>query len=221
MVAVPKRLLIFSKTTGYRHASIEAATGALREIVKPDGFDVDSTEDAAAFTDDYVARYDAVVFLSTTGEVFDDAQRATFEQYLRSGGAYVGIHAASNAEPEWPFYGDVVGARFNGHPHIQPATITVTDPHHPATAHLPQGWEWTDEWYNFKAHPQARVLLTVDESSYEGGTMGADHPLAWCHTVHGARSFYTALGHADEYYDEPAFREHLRGCIRWATNSVT
>jgi uncharacterized protein len=62
------------------------------------------------------------------------------------------------------------------------------------------------------------VLLTVDEASYTGGTMGTDHPIAWCHDRLGGRSLYTALGHTDESFAEPAFLRHVSGALRWLTS---
>jgi type 1 glutamine amidotransferase len=210
---------VFSKTTGYRHASIEAGTEALMRIGADAGYAVDATEDASAFTPDNLSGFAAVIFLSTSGEVFDDAQRAALQDYVRAGGGYVGIHAASTTEYHWPFYGDVVGARFSGHPEVQAATITVEDPTHPATAHLGSTWAWTDEWYNFRADPRphVNVLLSVDESTYTGGEMGPGHPIAWHHRVDDGRCFYTALGHASEAFDDAGFRRHILGGIRHAT----
>ncbi len=91
------------------------------------------------------------------------------------------------------------------------------DREHPATVHLGEQWEHTDEWYAFRRNPRenVRVLLSVDEATYQGGTMGADHPLAWCHEYGGGRSFYTALGHADETYQDPRFLNHLVGALCW------
>ncbi|WP_129665239.1 ThuA domain-containing protein [Phytoactinopolyspora endophytica] len=210
------RLLVFSKTSGYRHDSIEPGAAAVEDLAAGDGFAVDATEDASAFTPENLAEYRAVVFLSTSGDVFDDHQRAALERYVRGGGGYVGIHAASTTEYGWPFYGELAGARFDGHPEVQQATITVDDAAHPATAHLDRRWVWTDEWYNFRdgPPPQARILLSVDETTYTGGNMGSRHPIAWCHSVDSGQCFYTALGHSAQAYDEPTFRAHLLGGIR-------
>lgn len=211
------RILVFSKTTGYRHESIEAGVEAVRDLGNEHAFDVDATEDAAAFTSDNLRRYAALLFLSTSGDVVDDDQRAAFESYIRAGGGYVGVHGASTTEYGWPFYGEVVGARFDHHPKVQPATVLVEDGDHPATAHLDRTWPRVDEWYDFQSDPRergVRVLLTVDESTYDGGRMGEGHPLAWCHDLPGGgRAFYTALGHTVESYAEPAFRAHLLGGI--------
>lgn len=207
---------MFSKTTDYRHDSIPAGVAAVRDIGAGLGVGVDATEDAGAFTPQNLSRYGAAVFLSTSGHVFDDDQRNALESYVRSGGGFVGIHAASTTEYDWPFYGRLVGARFDSHPPAQRAAIVVEDPSHPATAHLGQQWVHTDEWYDFRddPRPRVRVLLSVDETTYSGGRMGDGHPIAWCHEVGVGKCFYTALGHPAEAYDDPTFRAHLAGGIR-------
>ncbi|MGK5498534.1 ThuA domain-containing protein [Streptomyces sp. URMC 125] len=220
--AEESRVLVFSKTAGFRHDSIPDGVAAVRDLGEEHGFTVDATEDAGAFTRGNLARYDAVVFLSTTGDVLNAAQQRAFEHYVGKGGGYVGVHAAADTEYDWPFYGGLVGAHFHSHPHIQPATVDVEDRAHPATAHLGAEWERTDEWYNYRTNPrgQAHVLAALDESSYTGGTMGGDHPIAWCQTWRGGRAFYTGGGHTRESYAEPAFRAHLLGGIRYATGAA-
>jgi type 1 glutamine amidotransferase len=212
------RVLVFSKTAGFRHDSIPDGIAAVRELGAANGFAVDATEDAGAFTSKNLARYDAVVFLSTTGDVLDDTQQSAFERYINRGGGYVGIHAAADTEYDWAFYGGLAGAYFQSHPAIQPATVDVEDRAHPATSQLPKAWERTDEWYNYRSNPRdrAHVLASLDESSYTGGTMTGDHPIAWCQEYRGGRAFYTGGGHTKESYAEPAFRQHLLGGIRYA-----
>lgn len=209
-------VLVFSRTTGFRHDSIPTGIAALAALGAEHDFTVRSTEDPAEFH--RLSAYQVVVFLSTSGDVFDDAQRAAFEAYIRAGGGFVGVHSASTTEYDWPFFGELVGAYFDQHPHVQEGAVTVVDADHPATAHLPARWVRTDEWYDFRSNVRgrARVLLTLDESSYTGGRMGEDHPFAWCHETLGGRSFYTAGGHTDESYADPDFRAHLLGGIRWA-----
>jgi type 1 glutamine amidotransferase len=216
------RVLVFSKTAEFRHDAIPDGIAALRELGAQHGFAVDATEDARAFTRANLARYDAVVFLSTSGDVLDAAQQSAFERYIRAGGGYAGVHAAADTEYDWPFYGGLVGAYFKTHPAIQQATIAVEDRAHPATAHLGAAWQRTDEWYDYGGNPRdrARILATLDETSYQGGTMGEDHPIAWCQEYRGGRAFYTGLGHTKESYADPAFRQHLLGGIRYATGAA-
>ena len=219
--AAENNVLVFSRTAGFRHDSIPVAVQTIKDLAGSGGYSVTATEDAAVFTAENLARYKAVVFVSTTGDVLDDAQQSAFQAYINGGGGYVGIHAASDAEYSWPYYGTLVGAWFKNHPAIQQATVTTEDRAHPATKHLDGTSVRTDEWYNFRANPRAdvHVLQSIDESSYTGGEMGGDHPITWCHTVDKGRSFYTGLGHANEAYADEDFRGLLVGGIRWAAGA--
>ena len=214
------RVLAFTKTAGFRHASIPAALEALRELGALHGFTVDATEDPGAFTDANLARYAVVAFVLTTGDVLDEERQAAFQRYIRSGHGFVGVHSAADTEHDWPWYGRLVGAYFKSHPAIQPATLVVADPRHTSTAGLPRRWGRMDEWYNFAANPRpsVRVLATLDETTYSpgDGAMGGDHPIAWAHEFDGGRAWYTGGGHTEESYSEPLFRAHLLGGIRAA-----
>jgi type 1 glutamine amidotransferase len=214
------RILVFTKTAGFRHSSIPAAVRAVRELGRQNGLVVEATEDGAAFTTANLARYEAVVFLMTTGDVLDNAQQAAFERYFRASGGFVGIHSAADTEYGWPWYGRMLGTYFRSHPQIQQGAIDVQNRRHPSTVGLPRRWTRTDEWYNFTRNPRpsVRVLATLDESSYGpgNGAMGRDHPIAWSHAFQGGRAWFTGGGHTDESYSEPLFRKHLIGGIRYA-----
>ncbi|MYU17233.1 ThuA domain-containing protein [Streptomyces sp. SID8361] len=218
------RVLVFSKTAGFRHDSIPDGIATVRQLGSEAGFTVDATEDAAAFTPGNLARYAAVVFLSTTGDVLDTTRQTAFEGYIAAGGGYAGVHAAADTEYDWPFYGGLCGAWFQSHPAIQQATVKVEDHAHPATAHLGNTWVRTDEWYNYRTNPRGtatvHVLAALDESSYSGGTMNGDHPISWYQQYKGGRAFYTGLGHTKESYAEPAFRQHLLGGITYAMGTT-
>lgn len=212
------RALVYTRTTSYRHESIPAGIAAVRELGRDVGLEVEATEEPGAFTFESLAGHRAVVFLCTSGDVLTEEGRAAFGAWVRGGGGFVGVHLAAGTEPSWEFFGQLVGARFARHPAFQPAVVTVEDQRHPATRHLPAQWPFSDEWYEFESNPRGsvRVLASVDERGYQGGTMGPDHPLAWCHENCGGRSFYTSLGHADAAYADPAFRAHLAGALAWA-----
>ncbi|MEU3614908.1 ThuA domain-containing protein [Streptomyces sp. NPDC006872] len=211
---MPDRLLVYTRTTAYRHDSIPDAVAAVRALGE---FAVHHTEDSAAL-EASLDGYAAVVFLSTSGEVLTSAGRQRLAEYVEAGGGFAGVHAAACTEYDWPYYGELLGARFARHPQHQPGKAVIEDHDHPATRSLPTVWDFTDEWYDFRANPrgQVRVLAVADESSYEGGGMGADHPLVWCREQGRGRVFYTALGHAAEAYQDPDFLAHLRGGITWA-----
>ncbi len=212
------RVLVFTRTTGFRHESIATGIAAVAFLGDRHGFAVEQTEDPATFTDQNLARFSVVVFLSTTGDVLDAAQQAAFERYIRAGGGFVGVHSAADTEYEWPWYGQLIGAYFKSHPAIQQATVRVEELTHASTRCLPTTWVRTDEWYDFSARPATgtTILATVDESTYQGGTMGSPHPIAWYRPFDGGRAWYTAMGHTSESYAERAFQDHLAGGILWA-----
>lgn len=210
------RLLVFSKTTGFRHSSIGAGKLALLKMGAAQGWLVDTTEDAGFFTKDNLKKYDAVLFLSTTGNILDSAQQQAFEQFIRSGKGFAGIHAATDTEYDWPWYVGLVGASFESHPKQQTARLYRIDKTHLSTVLLPDTWERFDEWYNFKnINPATHPLLRIDESSYTGGKNGEQHAMAWYHEYDGGRAFYTALGHTEASYTESLFLAHLAGGISY------
>ncbi|MEP6596176.1 MAG: ThuA domain-containing protein, partial [Ginsengibacter sp.] len=211
------KVLVFTKTTGFRHSSIPAGIQAIIKLGASNGFDVDTTENAEKFSDDSLKNYSSVIFLNTTGDVLNYQQQIAFERYIQSGGGYVGIHSATDTEYDWGWYGKLVGGYFNGHPQIQQATLNVRDNQHISTKHLPATWTRTDEWYNFKKLNQdVHVLITIDEQSYKGGTNGDNHPMAWYHDYDGGRAFYTELGHTEESYSDPLYLQHILGGIKYA-----
>ncbi|HKJ55114.1 MAG TPA: ThuA domain-containing protein, partial [Nitriliruptoraceae bacterium] len=216
------RILVFSKTAGFRHSSIPAGQQAITELANENGAVTVITENGNAFSDSYLAQFDAVVFLSTTGDVLNGVQQDAFERYIQGGGGFAGVHAASDTEYDWEWYGDLVGAYFEGHPPGTPeATLHVEDGDHPSTDHLPEDWTRVDEWYSFQENPRedVHVLMTIDESTYAVGddlAMG-DHPMSWCHDYDGGRSWYTALGHTEaSFTTDELFREHMWGGIATA-----
>ena len=225
------RLLVFTKTAGFVHGSIPAGKRALIELGAEHGFAVDTTSDAGRFTDEGLAPYDAVAFLSTTGDVLDADQEAAFERYIATGKGYVGIHAAADTEYDWPFYRELVGRQFVQHPEHQRATVyTVREgvEDFPGGESVMAGFGDSltlfEEWYEYTV-PYAlglRDLMRVDTATYStrgykgAERMGVYHPLAWYHGHGGGRSFYTGMGHMDETFTLPAFREHLLAGIRWA-----
>lgn len=212
------KVLVFSKTEGFRHSSITAGQQCLQDLSSANNFSCHFSENAEIFNNTALDSFAVVVFLNTTGDVLNGNQEAAFENFIESGGGYVGIHAASDTEYNWPWYGALVGSYFNGHPAIQDAEMKVENGSHPATEHLGSTWTRREEWYNFATpFPQnLSILLTVDEQTYQGGTMGDFHPIAWFHEVGLGRSFYTAMGHEAQAYSEPDFRKHILGALRWA-----
>jgi len=237
------RILIYSRTAGFRHSAIDEGITAIKLLGEQNGFHVDAMEEPTLFTDAVLAKYDAVVFLSTTGDTLNnDAQQAAFERYIRAGGGYVGIHSAADTEYLWPWYGQMVGGYFRNHPNGTPAaTVLVEDTGHHSTRHLPAVWPRVDEWYNYQGivnpvvngggtdysprNSGVHVLLKMDESTYAeaDGSDGVndDHPISWCHRFDGGRAWYTGLGHTEASYVEPNFLKHVLGGLEIAAGVVT
>ncbi len=211
------RILIFSKTNGYRHASIPVGIEAIKKLGAEHGFDVDATEDSLAFNKKNLKKYKAIVFLSPTGKVFGLDEEQALQDYIHNGGGYVGIHAATDCEYDWPWYGQLAGAYFKSHPKQQQAKLIIVNKDHPSTRSLPDTWERFDEWYNFKElSNKVNVLIRIDESSYTGGENGENHPMAWYHEFEGGRAFYTELGHTNESFADSNYLNHILGGIEYA-----
>lgn len=211
------RVLLFTKTAGFRHSSIPAAADAITKAL-PEAASALATSDARVFTDTGLSNHDVVVFLMTTGDVLDTAQQAAFERWIARGGGFAGVHSATDTEYGWAWYQRLTGATFKRHPRgTRSATLRIEDATHPSTRDVPSPWMRADEWYDFRANPRraggVHVLVTVDERTYVGGTMGRDHPIAWCSSYAGGRSWYTAMGHSGDAWKEPAFVAHVAAGI--------
>ncbi len=215
-------VLVFSKTLGFRHSNIPLGVTALRQLGAEHEFAVEATEDSGVFTRANLAKYKAVVFLSVTGDVLDNEQENALKEFVLNGGGFVGIHGAlygpSACEDKWAWYGELCCAAFKNHSAVVPGQVNVEDMKNPSTAGLPARWQRTDEWYNYSQSPRgcAHVLATLDESTYQGGTMGPDHPISWCRQMGQGRMWYTAMGHTEESFREPLFLKHLAGGIKLA-----
>jgi type 1 glutamine amidotransferase len=214
----PVKVLIFSKTNGYRHKSISDGILAIQKLGSANGFVADTTENGLLFNPQNLKNYKAIIFLSPTAEVLNEDQKSAFQSYIRNGGGFVGIHGATDCMYKWEWYGKMIGAYFSDHPKIQEARLNIVDKKHASTKMLSSTWTHTDEWYNFRfTNPAIKVLITIDEKSYSGGKNGSHHPVSWYHNFEGGRIFYTALGHTPENFtSDQVFLDHLLGGIKYA-----
>jgi len=170
--------------------------------------------------------------VNTTGDVFNDAEQAAIERFIRSGKGWVGVHAASDTEYDWKWYTDMVGHMFKIHPHVQTAMVDVHDTAFPGLSTWPKRRMWTDEWYEYKdgtRKPDLNYLITVDESTYDFNARWGDnvakghgdfHPVSWYHDYDGGRAWYTNLGHVPAVFSEKAFLDHLYGGLYWAAKGM-
>ncbi|KAF9869886.1 glycosyl hydrolase [Colletotrichum karsti] len=223
----PFRVLVFSKTTGYRHDCIPAAVSAVRALGTRTGlFETEATEDAeAAITPASLAGYKTIVFLHNTGtDVLNEDQIAALKGYVRAGGGFVGVHAAAAGMKDDEWYGKLIGAHFDFHPPPEEGTVVVEDSEHfiMSAGECCSERKCVDEWYNFTSHPRRNenlhILARGDPTSFAGSTMGGDHPLVWCQEFDGGRSFYTALGHSDEAYENEWYMGQILRAILWTAH---
>jgi type 1 glutamine amidotransferase len=221
------KALLVTTTRGWHHESIHSGVLAIQELGRKNYFDVVLFEDPNSFTDKNLEQYQVVIFLCTTGDIFDSAQQKVMERFIQSGKGYVGIHSASDTEYGWDWYTKLVGRMFHIHPVIQTARLNVTDTSFPGLQGFAGNKLWTDEWYQFGPENISGLnyILAVDESTYnpkvdwgtkKGEGMGKFHPIAWYHNYDGGRAFYTALGHMPADFSDPVFLNHVYGGIFWA-----
>lgn len=216
-------VLIFSGTTGYRHESIPAGVDAVRRLAADRGLAVEASEDPSVFGPERLARFSIVVFLSATtdpkdpdSEWLSGSRRDALQQFVRGGGGVLAVHAAADSHYHWPWYGKLVGGRFERHPEGTPrGTVSVVDPAHPANRGLPATAERSDEWYYLDDFdPTSAVLVTLDPQSI-GESDVNPNPVAWAREVEGGRVFYTAMGHTAESYSDPYFLAQLGSGLHW------
>jgi type 1 glutamine amidotransferase len=221
------KVLLFSKTAGFHHESINEGVTAIRQLAVRNHFGVDWHEDSSVFNDQRLAQYQAIIFLCTTGDILNDEQQAAMERFIRSGKGFVGIHSASDTEYDWEWYTKMVGRTFHIHPVIQTAELTVTDRKFPGFERMPDRFLWTDEWYEFGAEriKGLNYILAVDADTFDptanwgvkkNESKDKSRPVAWYHNYDGGRAFYTALGHVPATFSDQAFLDHIFGGVYWA-----
>jgi TonB family protein len=212
------KVLVFTKTEGFKHESIKDGLRALNKLAEDNMFDIDITSNSSMIKDKVMTNYQAVVFLNTSGDVLTKFEQNALRKFIQRGSGFVGIHGAVDTEYDWPWYGALVGAYFDDHPEVQPAAINIIDRNHVSTEDLPQKWQRTDEWYNLRSElpDNVQVLALLDESTYEGGKHGDYHPFSWYHEYDGGRAWVTLGGHTKESYSEELFLNHILGGIKYA-----
>jgi len=218
-------VLVFSKTSGFRHNSISAGIKMLSDLAQQRKWNLTATENAEIFGSDYLKNFDVMVFLNPTGDVLNEEQQKAFEAFMNLGKGFVGIHASADCEYDWPYYGQLNGAYFKTHPVCQMATVIFEDTNHPSMAPFKgmETYRTIDEWYSFKENPRAKVhvLARLDETSLDAKTLQnnawkmGDHPLIWYQELGNTRSYYTVFGHTPEAFQDPKVKEHIGAAIDW------
>lgn len=226
------QVLIYSSPDKWHDATIPTALTELRKMSQRHTFGLTWTQQPDNFNDEYLAKFDVIVFLHSRGFDLNKENMDSFKKFIRGGKGFVGIHASSaNKDRQELWFQQLVGRVFINHPEEQTAVLNVLDRHFPATIHLAEKWLWTDEWYSFgeALTDSQKILLTVDEKTYDPDrtwgddrktAMGEFHPVAWYQEFDGGRSFYTSLGHLPASYEDPWFLAHIYGGIYWAATGL-
>ena len=222
-----KNVLLYTKNgEGYVHDNIPASIQAIKKLADENGFTVIASEDPGMFTPDQLKQFDVLVFSNTNNDIFDTPeQEQAFQQYMQSGGRFVGIHSACGSERDWPWFWRNLGGKFVRHPPRQDFDVKVIDKRNPSTDFLPDPWRIKNDecYYIDNLNPNIHVLLAADLTTVEdekkdefpGRIFGDLFPTSWCHTTDGGRQWYTSLGHRSEHYSDPMLMRHILGGIEW------
>ena len=222
-----KKVLLYTKNgEGYVHDNIPASITAIRKLASENGFEVVASEDPGVFAPDNLKQFDVLIFSNTNNDIFDTKeQEEAFQQYMQSGGRFVGIHSACGSERDWPWFWRNLGGKFVRHAPQQDFEVKVIDQHHPSTEFLPETWSIKEDecYYLNNLNPNIHVLVVSDlttvedeqKGEYPGEIFGDTFPTTWCHTTDGGRQWYTSLGHRSEHYADPMFMRHILGGIVW------
>lgn len=230
-------ILLFSKTAGYKHDSIVWVEEAMRRLAVENNWDLQVERDAHWFTPEGLAQFDVIIWNNNCADdlLLTGDQMTAFEQYIETGGGYVGIHGAAWQQftPRWDWYLDTLlgAAETNRNGNWEgvwggDATIKIEAAGDPTTAMIPEGHVWNDEYYALSADIRAIEYPNPDENievllsavaDWDYGDFKTGHPVTWRHPVSDGRMWYTAIGHQQGTIEDPVFQEHLVAGINWAS----
>ncbi|MHA8053376.1 ThuA domain-containing protein [Aquirufa sp. OSTEICH-129A] len=226
-------ILLFSKTTGFRHGeSIDASKPIVQEMAKKNNWTVFETEEGGVFNEAQLAKFDLVLFNNSTGRVLNDEQQLALEKYVENGGSLMGIHGAGDNSHHWDWYvANLLGTTFSHHPlnpQFQKAQVQLeTSADSSFKSKLPASWEGNDEWYVFFDQPKdAQVVYYIDgEKILPSGNMlwmkdknfgmGKYHPVAWHKRAGKGKTFYTSMGHSKDVWGNSAYKQLIEQAIIW------
>ncbi len=227
----PHHILIYSGSKGYRHGSIELGVEAIRRMGKKTGaYTSDEAKDVSVFTDKNLKKYDAIVFVSSTGEIFKKAaHRKALMKFVKGGKGIVGIHAATDANYKWLEYGQMMGGYFNGHPWRSntPVYVNIEDKKHKlCECFHGKGLSFKEEIYQFKNYSRKgkRVLLGINlaKSTKVRGLKRKDndYPVAWIKRHGRGRVFYCSLGHNHFMFWHPQVLKFYLNGIQYVLKDI-
>ncbi|GIV18299.1 MAG: hypothetical protein KatS3mg023_0050 [Armatimonadota bacterium] len=225
-----KRLLVVSHTAGFRHeGAIRSFDKVIAELADKSGqFTVEycrTAEDVKRMmSPEGLKQYDGVIFSNTTGNIgIPDLQ--AFLDWVKSGKAVIGLHAAADTYHDEPRFIEMIGGEFLTHGAQCEVEVIVEDAKHPAMVHLAPRFKVFDEIYEFKNNDRAKlhVLGSMDKHPNDGHPQAGqpgDYLLIWCKPYGKGRVFYTGLGHREDVIESEWYKQHMLGGIRWALGII-
>ena len=219
-----RTMLVFSLCKGFKHSSVPYWAKALDIMSEKTGaFKVVHSNDMSVFSADSLKQFDVICLNNTTKLVPDSDEQKAILDFIKSGKGLVGIHAATDSHYDWPEYVKLVGGWFDGHPWNEEVAIRIEVPDHPASEGIESPWRIADEIYQHRDwnRDEMCVVMSLDPDGTNMQKQGmkredGDYGIAWCRPYGEGRSFYTALGHRNEVFDDPLFQKHLLNAVLWA-----
>ncbi len=210
------KMLVYSRTTGFRHGSIAQGKEMLQQIATEQGFTIEETETNEKITVAGLSEFEIIFHMNSTGDIFNDTEQAAYEEWMTTkNGAFGGTHSATDTENGWDFYSEVTGQYYNGHTAVQQGAVQFEADAltHPALKGLPNPWQRTEEWYKFDNHQQ-----WTPKAGFKilGRKVADSQPIMWVREWGKFRAFYTALGHDGSTFQDPEIKKHVAGGIMWA-----
>ena len=171
-----------------------------------------------------LANVDAIFFLGHREIQLDRQQKADLLSFVHDEGkGFVAGHTATTAFESWPEFGEMLGARYDGHPwNTATGSVINEDPTFPATKHFPPVFSLSEEFYQAQSYSRGnlRVLLRLDVSKMpsnpEVHRTDGDFPLAWAKMYGKGRVFYSSFGHAAATWDNPDISRMYFEALKWS-----
>jgi uncharacterized protein len=215
------KMLVYSRTTGFRHGdSINTGKSMLQQIATEQGFQVTFTETNNEINAAGLAQYEIVFFMNSTGTIFSATEKQAYEDWMRTSGAFAGVHSATDTENGWAFYSEVTGQYYDIHDDCCTTANIVWDAaalNHVSVRGLPNPWSRSEEWYRFNragewsAKPGFQILSRVTTN-----TVGGTRPVSYTREWGNFRAWYTSLGHQAAVFQDANVKKHVAAGIMWA-----
>jgi uncharacterized protein len=177
------------------------------------------TDDSPASGGPSLSNVDAIFFAGHREVPLDASQKEELLQFVREGHGFVAAHTALTAFESWPEFGDLIGARFDGHPITGAGTIINENPAFPATRHFPAAFAFNDEFYQPSQFSRDKIDVLLRLDVKPGDTRvhpDGDYPLAWAKMYGKGRVFFGSFAHTSSTWDIRDVQQMYFEALRWS-----